>query len=180
MIEDLYNKVPLQVFSYLTMQPEKTECTVTGIAKRLNVSKGSVSNALKKYSALGLVRKTSVGKSVIHEASLDNPINSQFRKFDNLLRLQPLVNAIKNKTKRIILFGSCANGTDTINSDMDLFILIDSECKIEVEREINNYEIDRNISLLIVDELELVDMETEDNVFYKEICKGIEIWGGKI
>jgi len=111
---------------------------------------------------------------------LDNPINSQFRKFDNLLRLQPLVNAIKNKTKRIILFGSCANGTDTINSDMDLFILIDSECKIEVEREINNYEIDRNISLLIVDELELVDMETEDNVFYKEICKGIEIWGGKI
>ncbi|MCD5414705.1 MAG: nucleotidyltransferase domain-containing protein [Clostridiales bacterium] len=180
MREDLYNKIALQIFSYLTMQPEKTKCTVTGISKTLKVSKGSVSNALTKYSDLGMIFKTNVGKSVIHEVNMDNPINSQFRKFDNLLKLQPLINVIKNKANRIILFGSCASGTDKINSDIDLFVLVDNEFRAEIEKKIYSYEIDRKINPVIVDEFELIDLETEDKAFYKEISKGIEIWGGEI
>ena len=49
-----------------------------------------------------------------------NPSIKNFKIFMTINELTPLANTLKETTEKIILFGSCATGKDTSESDMDL------------------------------------------------------------
>ena len=146
------------------------------IARRTSVSVGAVNQFLRKFHKIGLVDMTKRGKTNLYRANLKNPAARQFKVLFNVLALNEMVEEIREDSDRIVLFGSCAEGTDVIDSDVDLFILTSN---LEtVQREVRRYEgkIDRRIAPIIVDSNELAKMKTRDKPFYERLSKGITLW----
>jgi predicted nucleotidyltransferase len=177
--EIIYNKTPLQILSYLTKH--KTNGFIYGakIAEVLEISQGGASTILKQFKELGILSSENVGKTIKFNVNWGNPIIKSFRVFDNLLEINSLVEEIKHMCRKIILFGSCATGDDSLESDIDLFVLVDGDNVDKVRSIISLYKIEREIKPLLVDTLELTDMEQNDKVFIEEVNKGIVLWGGK-
>ena len=74
------------------------------------------------------------------------------------------------------MFGSCGRGDDTINSDIDLFILTDNGNKDKINNIIESTKCERQINPVIVDTVEIMQLEKDDKTFYNEINKGIILW----
>ncbi|EMR75158.1 nucleotidyltransferase family protein [Thermoplasmatales archaeon SCGC AB-540-F20] len=79
--------------------------------------------------------------------------------------------------KKFILFGSCATGEDTNESDIDLFILTNE--KDIVIKYTNNRNFEREIQAVIVSAVEFMKLKEQDKAFYQEIKKGIILWNSK-
>lgn len=170
----LYNKNPLFVLSYLSKNIYESN-TVSSISKELKLSVGSVHAILKNFEQLGLVTSKILGKNVIYELDKSNPILKPFRTFDNITDILPIIEQIKLLSRKIILFGSCSRGEDTINSDIDLFILSDGEQE-KISEIINEAKIERQINPIIVNTVAFMELERDDTVFFNEIMKGIVLW----
>jgi predicted nucleotidyltransferase len=177
-IEYLYNRNPMLILSYITKhQGQSPELTVSKISDKLSLSIGSVYEILKKFNDMGLVTGLRIGHAIIYGPKRENPLIRQFRIFDNLLSLTGLVRQLKDYSRKIILFGSCSRGDDTIESDIDLFILVDNDMQSLVRNIISEYRIDREVKPIIVDSIEFIEMQNNDKVFYEEIQKGLILWG---
>src|SRR3972149_4988646 len=116
------------------------------IARQTNVSIGAVNQFLREFHKIGLVDVQKRGKINLYKADLKNPASRQFKVLFNVLALNDLVDEIKQISDRVVLFGSCAEGTDVKDSDIDMFILTsDPET---AHREVTRYEkkMDRRIS----------------------------------
>ncbi|GAB1476360.1 hypothetical protein MASR2M70_11940 [Bacillota bacterium] len=173
--DTVFNKNPMLILSYLSKNNRKSNMA-THVAKELSLSAGSVHAILKSFEVLGIADSKRIGKAVIYEVDKHNPLIKSFRVFDNLLELQKLVDALKKYTRKVILFGSCSRGEDNSESDIDLLIIADEEDQDAVLELTGAYAGDRVINPVIMDEIEFIDMEKSDVVFYKEIMKGIELW----
>lgn len=171
----IFNKNPMLVFSYLTKNPHKDNMA-TYVAKELSLSVGSVHAILKRFESLGITDSKHVGSSIIYDVDRNNPLIKSFRIFDNLLELKQLIDKLKTHTRKIILFGSCSRGEDTSDSDIDLFIIADESDKDIVLEITRGYIGERELNPVIVDEIEFIELEKSDAVFYNEIMKGIELW----
>jgi len=146
------------------------------IVRRTGVSVGAVNQILRRFRNRGLVEKDRRGKTNLYRANLRNPVARQFKVLFNMFALSDLVDKVKQVSDRIVLFGSCAEGTDVKDSDIDLFILT-SGTKI-VNREVRGYEqkIDRKLSLIVVNPTELAKMKNRDKPLYERISRGITLW----
>ena len=146
------------------------------IVRRTGVSVGAVNQMLRRFQRVGLVEKDRRGKTNLYRADLGDPVARQFKVLFNVLALNDLVNEVKQTSDRIVLFGSCAEGTDVKESDIDLFVLT-SDVET-VNREVRCYEqkIDRKLSLIVVDPNELAKMKTRDKPLYERISRGITLW----
>jgi predicted nucleotidyltransferase len=174
----IYNRNPILVLSYISkFRGHNIEITASKISKKLELSIGSVYGILKEFDDAGFIKGTKIGRATIYEPMRSNPIIKQFRIFDNLLFLTNLVEQLKDLTRKIILFGSCSSGEDTIDSDIDIFIIADCDMQTDVRRILSDFKSEREIKSVIMDSMELMEMERNDHVFYKEIHKGIVVWG---
>jgi len=171
----IFNRNPLLILSYLSKN-NTGESISSHIAKKLDLAAGSVHQILRQFEEKGIVQSRQLGKSIIYEIDRQSPLFKSFRIFDNLLDLDDLFTRLKPMCRKIILFGSCATGDDTSQSDIDMLIVVDSEEREKVMAIISNYESTREIKPVLVDIVELMEMENNDQVFYNEIMKGIEIW----
>jgi predicted nucleotidyltransferase len=176
MKEFLYNRNPMLVLSYLSRNKQVELLYGSKIASEAGINQGGASVVLKAFEKMGIVNSQRAGKTLIYNVNNEHPLIKSFRVFENLAELNGLVEEIKPLCKKIILFGSCATGNDTIRSDIDLFVLANDGP--EVRGQIDNYNIDREIKPVIVSPLELVELQTKDQIFWREIEKGIELWGG--
>jgi predicted nucleotidyltransferase len=111
---------------------------------------------------------------VFYSVNMSNPEIKEFKVYINVSELNPLIQKIKDYSDRIILYGSCAEGTDTEKSDIDLFIL--TEDKEKVMDEIKKFKIDRKIVPVIMDNMEFINIKQKDKAFYDQISKGKELW----
>ena len=173
--EFMFNRNPMLILSYLSKSVYGDNIT-SHVAKELSLGVGSVHSILKQFEANGVVASKKVGKSVLYDVKRNNPMINAFRIFDNLLDLDGLISDLKLHSRKIILFGSCASGRDTFQSDIDIFIIADEDEKDKILELINNYKLGREIKPIIVDMVEFISLEKDDAVFYKEIMKGIELW----
>ena len=163
--------------SYLSKN--KTQENISAhMAKELQLGAGSVHQILKQFEEKGIVKGKRLGKTLLYEMDKNSPLVRTFRVFDNLLDLDLLFCDLKSCCRKIILFGSCATGTDNDSSDIDLFVVADEDEKDNVMNIIANYTSKREIKPVIVDTVELMELENNDKVFVTEIMKGIEIWEG--
>jgi len=177
----LYNKNPLLVLSHLSKNIYK-ENTASTVSKELNLAISSVHSILKNFEKVGLITSRTLGKNVIYDLDKNHPILKPFRIFDNISSLLPIIEKIKPLAKEIILFGSCATGEDTVESDVDLFILVDEEQE-KIYEIIDDAELERELSLnvrkinpIIKSTLGFMELERDDEVFWGEIMKGIVLW----
>ena len=93
------------------------------------------------------------------------------------MELNPVVDDLKKTVEKIILFGSCATGDDTSDSDIDLFIMAQDT------KNVNDYfkkkHLERVIQAAVFNATDLVKLKERDKAFYQEINKGILLWDGK-
>ncbi len=169
-----FQRNPLLVISYLSLRRNGELIHGRKLAQELQLSQGSVSVILKQLHKLGMVSAVQAGKTISYSANKAFPMYRAFRQFENQLVLQPLIQAIKESSRQIVLFGSCATGDDSIHSDIDLFVLTDDPAT--VRDRIGPISFDRELRPVIVDPLELTMMEGNDKEFLAEIRKGVVMW----
>lgn len=108
-----------------------------------------------------------------------NPNVIVWKRLVNLLLIEPLVEKLKNPSKRVILYGSCARGTDNFGSDMDLFVVTNN--KDGVLETISSFQFpkgfeDIRIQAVIKTPVELLGIKGPDQAFIEEVEQGIVLW----
>jgi len=146
------------------------------VMRKAKVSKGSANSILRKLSETGILRRRKTGRMVFYRFNDRSPVARQFKILFNVYSLQKLVDQLKPHCKRIMLFGSCAEGLDVSESDVDLLIL--TQKKKEVMEKVSAYQknLDRKLSPIIVDATGFTKIKREDGPLYERILKGIMLW----
>ena len=144
------------------------------VQKTTKISKGGVNLSLRKLAKQKLVRREKRGKIFLYSVNHTQPVIKQLKVLKNIELLSPLINKIKNLSKKTILFGSCARGEDDSKSDIDLFVLTNSPK--EVEGIIKNTKLGRGLQLITRTPLKFAEMEKKEQVFFEEISRGITLW----
>jgi len=97
----------------------------------------------------------------------------------NLLLIESLVEELKNTSNRIILYGSCARGTDNSGSDMDLFVVTNNTDSVMETLSGFNFPTgfeDIRIPAVIKTPVELLEMKGPEKTFMEEVEQGIVLW----
>lgn len=147
---------------------------VSQIARDIGISKGEVSKAVKELKRCGLVRTEASGRNVICSIDRRLPIFAQFRRTFNLLEIIPRIGALKKCAAKIVLFGSCAQGADTLKSDIDLLVI--TRDKATTQKETQKIKLPRSVQWLIKTPQEYVVMNGKEPVFAEELSRGILLW----
>jgi predicted nucleotidyltransferase len=150
------------------------------VARRLEISAGSANRALNELFSSGVITRRREGKMLFYSIDPSNNTTiTELKKLVNLLLIEPLVKALKAISSRVVLYGSCAQGTDTSESDLDLFVV--SNDKQNVSDIINNFKFLRgyegiHIQPVIKTTVELLESGESERTFLGEIEGGIVLW----
>ena len=141
------------------------------IAQKTDVSTASAYFTLNRFAKMGLVEKTKKGRMSFYSAAINNPALRQFKIYNTVSGLSPVIEKLSPFSKRIILFGSCARGANTDRSDIDLFIL--SAEKDKIRRLLDAYPL---IQAIILNSSEWVILSKSDKPLHDRISAGIVLW----
>jgi len=149
------------------------------IARKLGIGYGSANGALNELYSAGVLRRRQEGKMYFYSVDHFSPIVIEFKKLVNLLLIEPLIEELMKASSRVILYGSCAQGTDTSESDVDLFVV--SNNKDKVLEAINNFKFPRGfgdirIQAIVKTPVELLETRGSDQAFVEEVERGTILW----
>ena len=86
----------------------------------------------------------------------------------------PLIKTLKQKSSKIILYGSASRGEDTEDSDIDIFLVTNLTQEFEKLALGKHYH--NKIQLIVRKPLKYLEMENTDPTFYREVERGIVLW----
>jgi predicted nucleotidyltransferase len=113
---------------------------------------------------------------VIYKLNSKEPAVRQFKILVNTFVLRNLVHKLRQFSRKVILFGSCSQGTDTKDSDIDLLIITqEKEEARKITSEFNRKN-ERKVAPIIVNVNEFVLLKNEDKPLYENIERGIVLW----
>ena len=115
-----------KVMNFLSLHQEKP-CYEREIAKGAKISYGSANSILRKLHKKGLLQRTTQGKMCYYSVDMDNVYVKEFKILVNILTLEPIVEKLKSHSSKVVLYGSWSVGTDTEQSDIDLFVVSSEE-----------------------------------------------------
>jgi predicted nucleotidyltransferase len=149
------------------------------VARKLGISTGSANRALNELYSDGAVTRRREGKMYFYSIDSSNAAFTEFKKIVTLLLIEPLVGELKKISSRIILYGSCALGTDNSNSDLDLFVVANN--KEDVTNVISTFNFPRgfeniHIQSVIKTPVELLEAGESERTFMEEVERGIILW----
>lgn len=176
--EKLLKPVPLKIFSYLCRVPHIPHYE-REIARSIEVSVGATNQTLKLLLSMGVVTREKKGQLYLYRIMPDHPIVREFKKFENILDLNALILRIREVSNKIVLYGSCATGEDTVESDMDLFIISKEKEKILREIRKETREVKREIKSIIVTVEEYLSMRNKKELILKEVDQGTVLYEKK-
>lgn len=168
----LTNKSADIIFRFLTLHRDSSFFDKE-ISVETGLSRGVTNQILNGFLVAGVVLRERRGRMWFYSLTR-TPLTEYFRIYDNLVALNDLVNELKPLTQRIILFGSAANGSDTAESDIDLFII--SSKKSEVLSKIRNFIIDREVTPIVLSPLEFATARSKDKPFYDQVEHGLRLY----
>ena len=143
------------------------------VSRRIkDLSLASVNNALRKLSEAGLIERKQEGQQMYNKLNLKHPLIKQYRRFLNILYLYPVLEEFKKEAKKIILFGSYFEGTNTEDSDIDVFLITDSPVS-KIQRIVNKFNLDDKLKPVIRSSVEYLRLKKEEPVFFEEINRGV-------
>lgn len=163
------------VLEFFLDDPMK-ERYVREVARETGVSLGSANKILRLLKDKGMLVQESKGRMCLYRLSLKEPAVRQFKILDNVLALKELVDKLKQHSDKTILFGSCAQGTDVKESDIDMLIV--SHEKGPTKKIISefNQKNNRKVVPIVVDTNEYILLKKEDKPLYENIEGGITLW----
>lgn len=149
------------------------------VARRLGISYGSANQALNELYTTGAILRRREGKMYFYSINSENVAITDFKKIVNLMLIEPLVERLKKLSNRVILYGSCALGTDNSKSDLDLFVV--SNNKDDISEVIRDYKFPKgfegiNIQTVIKTPVELLEGGDSEHDFLEEVDRGIVLW----
>ena len=169
---NLFSKTEMKVLIFISAKDG--ELFERQIAKESGVSVGSANTILKVFAKIGFLKQTKKGKMLFYRRNDDNPLLRQFKVFTTINNLMPIVEKIAPFSVRIILFGSCAEGRNGENSDIDLFVLTREQERVRTI--VSNKS---HIHTILLDSAEYVHLEKNDKPLYDRINSGIELYAGE-
>lgn len=177
-ITELITPYSIRLLSILAYNPMRAFYQ-RELARKAKVSVGETNKILKKLVRHAIVTEEKRGRTYFYRFNTGNALARQIKIMITVSTLNSLVEEIKQFSPKIVLFGSCAEGTDTAESDIDLFVLTVE--KIKVRTKINQYSarMERKVSAIIVDPSQLSSMKSKDKALYERIMDGIVLWQGE-
>lgn len=171
-----------KVLQFLLMHPAKM-CYEREIARGAKISYGSANKVLRQLSKEGLIEKKIEGRMCYYSLDATNPYIKEFKILSNLATLEPLIERLKQYARRIVLYGSWADGTDSEESDIDLFIVTSSKDKVMsiINKFSNSAQIaNKKIQAILTTPTELLEQDEKGKVFAKEVEQGKVLWEKEI
>ncbi|MDI6734863.1 MAG: nucleotidyltransferase domain-containing protein [bacterium] len=145
------------------------------IAREAKISKGGANQTLKELFKIGFLIKEKRGRMHFYSLNLTNPVIKQLKILEVVIEINPIIDKLKEFSREIIIYGSCAQGKDLEDSDIDLFIVTNEKDK--TRRLIRDFNLTtKEIKPTILNNQDLAFMKKEDNAFYNEVMKGIVLW----
>lgn len=164
------------VLAFLASRPDARYYDAE-ITKATGLSAGAVNQALRDLAKDGYLIQETKGRMKFYSIDIDNPIIRQFKVLLNIVELNPLVEKLKEYSKRIVLFGSAAKGKNTEESDIDLFVMTNEP--EEIRNIIFGDELAEKIQLVVKTPTEYASMSEKEPVFYERVMKGMVLWEEK-
>jgi predicted nucleotidyltransferase len=150
------------------------EFYVREVARETGASLGGCHKALNELQEIGLVKSRKSGRNLYYTVDDANPAIPRFKVFINLVELKELVDSLTAISHKVVLFGSCAHGTDALESDIDLMIVTDEPDKIQVL--LKAVKLSRKIQSVTFTPGELILSREKDSAFHGEVDKGIVLY----
>jgi predicted nucleotidyltransferase/biotin operon repressor len=163
----------LKVLNYLTLDPQGAGF-VSQIGRDIGMSKGEVSKAVKVLKQCGFVHAELNGRNMVCSIDKRSPVIGRLRAAFNLLEIVPKIMSLKKCSDKIILFGSCAQGTDTVKSDVDIFVI--ARDKVKALKASQGVRFSRPIQWVIKTPQEYVVLNSKEPVFAEELNRGVVLW----
>lgn len=153
------------------------------ISKNIGISTGQTSKVLNDLFRAGLLERERKGKTELYNIVLDSPALRTYKVLSTLISISPLIEKLKKASKRLILYGSCAKGTNIEESDIDLLVVSNNKDKvldIIKQHPTERYYGFSEIRPVIKKTSEWAVLEEKDLVFFNEIQKGILLFEREI
>jgi predicted nucleotidyltransferase len=146
------------------------------VVREAKVSKGSANNILRRLNELDILTRERKGRMVFYRLNTREPTVRQLKVLANVYALKELVDRLKKHTRKIVMFGSCAQGTDVKESDVDLLIV--SMDKEPVKRIVSAYNQSNNkkVAAITLDTNEYIQLKQEDKPLHENIGRGFVLW----
>ncbi len=146
------------------------------VMREAKVSKGSANNILRRLTEYDFLIRERKGRMVFYRLKTGEPTVRQLKVLANIYALKELVDQLKQHTRKIVMFGSCSQGTDVKESDVDLLII--SLDKEPVKRIVSAYNQRNNkrIAAITLDTNEYIQLTQEDKPLHENIERGIALW----
>jgi len=172
---NILSKPSLQIICFLGRRYREGYHT-RELVRRLGIGLGTASEYLRMLEKEELVIKEERGKLTIYSANMENPLLRELKVAFTLLELDEMLKDLRKFSQKIILFGSCADGEDTEESDVDILILSENKKLVNDVIDKHQSEISRKISYIIVDDTEFRTLRDKDKPFYSQIKKGMLLY----
>lgn len=144
------------------------------IQEATGLSRSAVNLAARALYQAGLLQRQRRGRMNFYAADDRHPFVRQFKVLDTIASLEGLLHRLRPLARRIILFGSCAQGMDRAESDVDLFILTTE--REAVRAVVRESRMERALQAVIADLQELAELKERDATFYAAIQRGLVLW----
>lgn len=146
------------------------------VIRKTGVSTGSANKILRLLASLDFLTREEKGRLAIYKLNLKEPSARQFKILLNTFSIKSLVDKLRTHSRKVVLFGSCSQGTDAKDSDIDLLVIApEKDPVMKVISEFNQKN-ERRVAAVIVNMNEYVLMRKEDKPLYENIERGIVLW----
>jgi len=162
-----------KVLAFISRYPHR-DFIEREIKEAVRLSKSGTNYALRELALTGLVFRNKRGKAYFYTLNYSSPIVKQLKVTQMIIEIQPLCKKLKEWSSKIILFGSSCRGENTVDSDIDLFIV--SRHKEEAEEVIKQHHSPRKIQVVIRSNVRFNEMRKTEPDFYEQVIKGIVLW----
>ncbi len=160
----MFRESELKILNYLSLA-EGGEGFISQIARAIGLSKAEVSKSVKALKQAGLVRSRMSGKNMICTADISSQLISRLRVAFNILEFMPELAVIREHSERILLFGSCASGQDTHNSDIDILVI--ARQKEKAQRAAGDINLHRPVKWIIKTPQEYIVLSEKEKVLFE-------------
>lgn len=169
----LSSKINQKILGFLCDHPNDSFYS-SQITQKTGLSIGGVNQALRLLKKNNLLKADKKGRMTFYQVDASSPIIRQFKVFRTILSLDPLVKKLQSFANKAVLFGSCAEGINTEDSDVDLLVV--SNQKDDVNNVLAKFKNKQKIQLILKSPQEYISLEKKEPVFFAEIEKGTSLW----
>ncbi len=164
----------IAVLKLLARSPDQ-KYYVREIASITGVSVGGCHKILGNLSAMGLIGRESRGRNLYYTIVMTNPAVTHLKIFLNIQDLYGVLKSVRDRCSRIVMFGSCSTGEDTLESDIDLLVITESTDKVH-RLILKSWKGSRRLHPVMMRPVEYITLKDSDRALYDEIRKGIILW----